>query len=101
MSKVYITRKKKLNEDIAINDPTLAQQYLAVRKQITDKQQKKDQLMRQVAQIDSEINILEKNSLAIQTKAAQQQDQPAPKAENQEKPAENMEPTEGGEQNEQ
>ena len=74
MPKVYIKRKK-LNEDINITDPTLAQQYLAVRKQIADKNTKKDQLMKSVNQIDSEINILEKNLIAIQTKAAQQQGQ--------------------------
>jgi hypothetical protein len=71
MPKVYI--KRKINEDVTITDPTLAQQYLAVKKQITDKMTKKDQLMRSVNQIDSEINILNKNLLAIETKAASSQ----------------------------
>jgi hypothetical protein len=52
MPKVYIKRKR-LNEDVNINDPELAQQYLAVRKQMADKRTKKDQLMRQVNQIAS------------------------------------------------
>ncbi len=71
MPKVYITRKK-LNEDVTITDPTLAQQYLAVKKQITDKMTKRDQVLRSANQIDSEINILNKNLIAIETKAVQQ-----------------------------
>lgn len=71
MAKVYIKRKK-LNEDVAINDPTLAQQYLVVKKQIGDKQTKRDQLLRNANQIDNEINILQKNLLAIETKAVGQ-----------------------------
>lgn len=70
--KVYIKRKR-LNEDISINDPGLAQQYLAVKKQITDKNTKRNQLMRSVNQIDSEIDILNKNLIVIETKAAQKQ----------------------------
>jgi len=72
MPKVYITRKK-LNEDINITDPTLAQQFLAVKKQMADKRTKRDQLSKSVNQIDSELNILEKNLIAIEVKAAQQQ----------------------------
>jgi len=72
MSKVFIKRKK-LNEDVSITDPTLAQQYLMIRKQITDKRTKRDQIMRSANQIDAEINILEKNLIAIETKAVQQQ----------------------------
>ena len=70
MPKVYITRKK-LNEDVSITDSTLAQQYLAVKKQMADKRTKRDQLMKNVNAIDSELNILEKNLIAIETKSAQ------------------------------
>ncbi|MEK0338477.1 MAG: hypothetical protein QQN41_13695, partial [Nitrosopumilus sp.] len=70
MSKVFIKRKK-LNENITITDPILAQQYLAVRKQMVDKKTKRDQLIRNVNQIDSELNLLEKNLIAIETKSAQ------------------------------
>jgi hypothetical protein len=71
MSKVFIKRNK-INEDITITDPTLAQQYLAVKKQMVDKKTKRDQLTRNVNQIDSELNILEKNLIAIETRSAQQ-----------------------------
>jgi len=74
MYKVYF-KKKNINEDISIQDSTLAQQYVAVKKQITDKQTKIDQLMKQVNQIQQEKNILDKNLLAIETKAALAQGQ--------------------------
>jgi septal ring factor EnvC (AmiA/AmiB activator) len=74
MNKVYF-KKKNINEDIAIQDSTLAQQYVAVKKQISDKQSKIDQLMRQVNQVQQEKNILEKNLIAIETKAALAQGQ--------------------------
>jgi len=87
MSKVYITRKK-LNEDVAITDSTLAQQYLAVKKQMADKRTKRDQLMKNVNQIDNEMNILEKNLIAIEMKSAQSQGEvKATKPENREQPA--------------
>lgn len=62
----------KINEDVII-PATLSQQYLAVKKQIADRQTQKDQLMKQVNQKDNEINILTKNLIAIETKAAQEQ----------------------------
>lgn len=80
--KVYITRKK-LNEEVTITDPTLAQQYLAVKKQIVDKTTKRDQLLRNANQIDSEINILNKNLIALETKAVQQGGEKTVKSENQ------------------
>lgn len=61
-----------LNEDVTI-PPELANQYLSVKKQIANKQGKKDQLMKSVNQLDNEINILTKNLIAIESKAAQQQ----------------------------
>lgn len=64
----------KMNEDVII--PTeLSTPYLSVKKQIVDKQTRKDQLMKAVNQVDNEINILSKNLLAIETKAAQMQGQ--------------------------
>jgi len=70
----------KLNEEVTI-PPELANAYLSVKKQIVDKQTKKDNLMKSVNQVDNEINILTKNLIAIETKAAtaqgeqEQQDQ--------------------------
>lgn len=64
--------EEDLNEDVTI-PPDLSNQYLAVKKQIADKQSQKDQLMKQVNQKDNEINILTKNLIAIETKAAQMQ----------------------------
>lgn len=61
-----------LNEDVTI-PANLTQQYLVVKKQIADKQTQKDQLMKQVNQKDNEINILTKNLIAIEAKAAQEQ----------------------------
>jgi len=69
--KVYF--KKKLYEDVTITDSTLAQQYLAVKKQMADRRTKRDGLMKQINQIDSELNILERNLIAIESKAAEQQ----------------------------
>lgn len=70
--KVFIKPKANnlLNEQIAITDPGLAKQYLTVQKQILDKKTQKDQAMKTVNQIDNEINILEKNLLAIEANAA-------------------------------
>jgi len=85
--KVYMrTNTRIINEDVAITDPTMAQQYLVVKKQITDKQSKKDMLMKQVNQVDNEINILQKNLLAIEMKATGQA-QKQPKAEKTQQPA--------------
>ena len=87
MPKVYITRKK-LNEDVSITDATLAQQYLAVKKQMADKRTKRDQLMKNVNQIDNEMNILEKNLIAIEMKSTQQTGEvKATQPENREQPA--------------
>jgi hypothetical protein len=72
MKKTFLKKKSPINENIYIPQE-LANQYLTVKKQISDKQSKKDQLMKSVNQIDSEINILNRNILAIETKAAQMQ----------------------------
>jgi len=85
MRKVYIKRAV-INEDVTITDPTLAQQYLAVKKQMSDKRTKRDQIMKNVNQIDNEINILEKNLIAIEQKA-----NVATTEKTTEKPAENKE----------
>lgn len=63
---------KLLKEDVVI-PAELSQQYLNVKKQIADKQTQKDAMMKQVNQKDNEINILMKNLIAIETKAAQLQ----------------------------
>ncbi|HRT03192.1 MAG TPA: hypothetical protein P5513_04575 [Candidatus Diapherotrites archaeon] len=62
--------EESLNEDVSI-PPELTNQYLNIKKQIADKKTKKDQLMRSVNQIDNEINILNKNLIAIESKAAE------------------------------
>lgn len=59
-----------INEEVMI-PPELANQYLTVKKQMADKQSKKDNLMKAVNQTDNEMNILNKNLIAIETKAAQ------------------------------
>lgn len=69
MAKVYM-KVKRINEDVSITDSTLAQQYLAVKKQMADKQTRRDNLMKQVNQLDSEMNILQKNLIAIEAKSA-------------------------------
>jgi len=69
MAKVYM-KVKRINEDVSITDSTLAQQYLAVKKQMADKQTRRDNLMKQVNQLDSEANILQKNLIAIEAKSA-------------------------------
>jgi len=63
---------ESLNEDVTIPSQ-LANQYLSVKKQIADKQSKRDQLMKTVNQMDNEMNILNKNLIAIETKAAELQ----------------------------
>jgi hypothetical protein len=82
-----------VNEDVVI-PASLSQQYLVVKKQIADKQTQKDLLMKQMNQKDNEINILTKNLIAIETKAAQLQGKDAEvqsgetaKPENEETPA--------------
>jgi len=67
-----MSKIKYLNEDVTI-PPELANQYLSVKKQISDKQTKRDQLMKSVNQVDNEMNILNKNLIAIETKAAELQ----------------------------
>lgn len=64
--------KEGLNEDVVI-PAALSQQYLVIKKQMADKQTQRDQLMKQVNQKENEINILNKNLIAIEQKAAQQQ----------------------------
>jgi hypothetical protein len=61
--------EESINEDVTI-PPELSTQYLSVKKQTIDKQTRKDQLMKSVNQVDNEINILQKNLVAIETKAA-------------------------------
>jgi hypothetical protein len=61
-----------LKEDVVI-PAELSQQYLVVKKQIADKQTQKDLLMKQMNQKENEINILTKNLIAIEQKAAQMQ----------------------------
>jgi hypothetical protein len=61
-----------LKEDVVI-PAALSQQYLIVKKQIADKQTEKDALMKQMNSKDNEINILTKNLIAIEEKAAQLQ----------------------------
>lgn len=63
---------KKLNEDVDI-PASLSIQYMTVKKQIADKENQKNLLMKQVAQRDSELSILNKNLIALETKAAQLQ----------------------------
>jgi hypothetical protein len=65
-----------LNEDVVI-PASLSQQYLVVKKQMADKQSQKDILQRQINQKETEINILMKNLIAIEQKAAQLQGQEA------------------------
>jgi hypothetical protein len=67
-----MSKIKYLNEDVTI-PPELANQYLSVKKQMADKQSKRDQLMKSVNQVDNEMNILNKNLIAIETKAAEMQ----------------------------
>jgi hypothetical protein len=63
---------KKLNEDVDI-PASLSIQYMTVKKQIADKNNQKNLLMKQVAQRDTELGILTKNLIALETKAAQLQ----------------------------
>lgn len=74
----------RLNEEITI-PPELANSYLSVKKMILDKQTKKDRLMKQVNQVDNEVNILTKNLIAIETKAATMQGETEQSQENKEK----------------
>jgi hypothetical protein len=67
-----MSKIKYLNEDVTI-PPALANAYLSVKKQMADKQSKRDQLMKSVNQIDNEMNILNKNLIAIEAKAAEMQ----------------------------
>jgi hypothetical protein len=67
-----MSKIKYLNEDVTI-PPQLANQYLAIKKQMAVKQSKKDQLMKSVNQVDNEMGILNKNLIAIETKAAELQ----------------------------
>ncbi len=83
-----------LNEDVVI-PASLSNQYLVVKKQIADKQTQKDLLMRQMNQKDNEINILNKNLIAIETKAAQLQGKDAVVKTGETAKAENKEPAAG------
>ena len=63
---------ESLNEDVVI-PASLSNQYLLVKKQIADKQGQKDILQKQINQKETEINILMKNLIAVEQKAAQLQ----------------------------
>ena len=67
--------KESLNEEgIGITIPhELSTQYLSVKNQIATKITRKTQLIKAVNQVQNEIDILNKNLLAIETKAAQMQ----------------------------
>jgi hypothetical protein len=65
-------KKTILNEDIDI-PPALASQYFTVKKQVADKQAQVDILQKQIDQKTSEMGILNKNLIAIETKAAEMQ----------------------------
>jgi hypothetical protein len=84
-----------LNEDVVI-PASLSNQYLAVKKQIADKQTQKDLLMKQMNQKDNEINILTKNLIAIETKAAQLQGKDAQVQSGETTKPENKEPVSAG-----
>jgi hypothetical protein len=61
-----------INEDVDI-PAQLSARYVAVKKQLADKQTQKDALVKQMNQKDSEITILNKNLIAIEQQAAQLQ----------------------------
>jgi len=63
--------KEKLNEDVTILDPQLAQQYSGIQKQIIDKQTL-------INNMNKEILTLQQNLAAIEQKAAQTQKPAAP-----------------------
>jgi len=70
--KTILRKNKKINEDVTI-PASLSNQYLSVKKQIADKQTKKDQILKVANQIDNEINVLTRNLIAIESKAASMQ----------------------------
>jgi hypothetical protein len=61
-----------INEDVDI-PASLSQRYVAVKKQLADKETQKNVLTRQINQRDQEINILQKNINAIEAQAAELQ----------------------------
>jgi len=61
-----------INEDVDI-PAQLSQRYVAVKKQLADKETQKNVLLRQINQRDQEINILQKNLNGIEQQAAQLQ----------------------------
>ena len=60
----------KVNETVNM-PPQLSNQYFQVKRQLADKQGKKDELMKQVNQVNSEMTILNKNIIALEAKAAE------------------------------
>ena len=73
----------EINEDIVI-PAQLSTRYLAVKKQLEDKQIQKNALVKQINQKDTEIGILNKNLIAIEAQAAQLQGKEAQDAQQQE-----------------
>lgn len=64
---------KNLNEDVAINDPQLAQQYANGQKQLMDKDKQINALQQQINNIEKQKNEISKQMAMIQQKAAQAQ----------------------------
>ena len=72
---------KKINEDVTIVDPALAQQYANAQKQILDKDKQINNLQRQVNALESQKVQLHQAMVAIEQKAAQSQQQPVKRTE--------------------
>jgi len=72
---------KKLNEDVTIVDPVLAQQYANAQKQILDKDKQINNLQRQVNNLEAQKVQLHQAMVTIEQKAAQSQEQPVKRAE--------------------
>jgi len=64
---------KRLNEDVAINDPQLAQQYANGQTQLMNKDKQINALQTQINNIQKQKNEIEKAMAVIQQKAAQAQ----------------------------
>ena len=91
--KIPTLEEFRINEDVDI-PAELSQRYVAVKKQLADKETQKNVLVRQINQRDQEINILTKNLNAIESQAAQLQGKaaetkPATPAAGEAKPAAN------------
>jgi len=73
--------KESLNEEGITIPYELSTQYLSVKNQIATKVSRKNQLIKAVNQVQNEIDIFNRNLLAIETKAAQMQGQEIQQAE--------------------